>query len=704
MKKVIILSSLLLLLTVSEPIFAQSISKEELQKRIAEKEAAKYMPNTAQIAKTAITGPEQDCPNAIPVCQNIYNQPNSYTGYGSQQEVPTSSCLGVRERNSVWYILTIQTSGNLAFNITPVNMSEDYDFALYNMTGKNCSDIVTGAAPEVRCNFSADPGVTGLSSAGTNPSEPASGPRFSTILPVTAGQTYVLVIDNYSQSQNGYTLDFSPSTAVIFDNVPPMPVSTVTPCGVGTLTLQMSEAVLCSTIASNGSDFLISGPGGPFTVTSASGVLCGTQTSQITINFTPALTIGSPYTLTIKTGTDGNTLQDLCGNFTPVNTTLNFTATPPPASINAPSNVCKNSAFTLTAYPGGATSYSWTKSPSPTVIGTGQTLTQTLSTTGTHTYNVTVTSGTCVQTASVTITVKDAPTANFTYSPASPVACGTPINFTSTSTLLTSCNGLGVVACGFACTLIGGSCQGNALTSYLWSWGDISAPGFGIGASNSQTHTYTSAGTYTVTLTVTDPVTNCPNTITQNVVVVCALPVEQLNFNAYAQKGGAVLHWKTKDLSEVTHYVIEKSLDRGNTFETIGEVSVNGTEQYQFIDKKPNTYDSPILYRLRVVSRDGSFVFSDAKEVIISGEQNDAWVYPNPVLHYDNWNIGLFSTQSQDGEVKIYSTIGQLVYQQNINLIHGNQSITIPAVQEKGTYFVKVRMGNEVKTLPVLIQ
>ncbi|MCS7078279.1 MAG: PKD domain-containing protein [Bacteroidia bacterium] len=685
-------------------LWAQSISKEELQRRIAEKEAARYMPGTAAIAKTAITGPEQDCPNAIPVCTNTYHQPNSYTGIGTQQEVPTTSCLGVRERNSVWYILSVQSSGNLAFNITPVNMSEDYDFAVYNLTGKTCADIVTGAAPEVRCNFSADPGVTGLSSAGTNPSEPASGPKFSSLLPVTAGQTYVLVIDNYSQSQNGYTLDFSPSTATIFDNVAPMPVSTITPCGVGTLTLQMSEAILCTSIASNGSDFLISGPGGPFTVTSASGVLCGTQTSQITINFTPALIMGSTYTLTIKTGTDGNTLQDLCGNFTPVNTTFNFTATPPPASIAGPNFACKNAPFTLTAYPSGATSYSWTKNPSPVVIGTGQTLTQTLSTTGSHTYNVTVTNGTCTQTASITITVRDAPTANFTYTPMSPVTCGTPINFNSTSTLLTSCNGLGIVPCGFSCTLLGGSCQPNSLTSYLWSWGDMTLPNYGIGATNSQTHTYSSAGTYTVTLTVTDPVTSCSNSISQTITVVCALPIEQLNFNALADKSNAVLYWKTKNLPQVTHFVIEKSLDKGHSFEAIAEIPTHPAEYYQFIDKTPNLYDSPILYRLKVYNRDGSFVFSDAKEVIVSGVQNQVWVYPNPVTHYDTWNMHIFSTQEQNAEIQIYSTVGQLIYQQNVSLNRGNQTIHIPTIQERGTYFAKIRIGGDIKTIPILVQ
>ena len=39
-----------------------------------------------------ITGTEQDCSGAINVCQQTYVQPNSYTGYGSVQEV-YNTCL-----------------------------------------------------------------------------------------------------------------------------------------------------------------------------------------------------------------------------------------------------------------------------------------------------------------------------------------------------------------------------------------------------------------------------------------------------------------------------------------------------------------------------------------------------------------------------------------------------------------------------------
>ena len=153
------------------------------------------------------TGPEQQCNSAIPVCQNIYTTSTSYSGNGSTQEIPGNSCLGSNELNSVWYTFTSSSAGNIAFNITPNVLGQDYDFALYNLTGTNCSAISSGALTPIRCNFSATGGVTGLSASGTNASEPASGPNQSTVLATTVGQTYVLIISNYSSSANGYQLN-----------------------------------------------------------------------------------------------------------------------------------------------------------------------------------------------------------------------------------------------------------------------------------------------------------------------------------------------------------------------------------------------------------------------------------------------------------------------------------------------------------------
>src|ERR1051325_4406994 len=96
-----------------------------------------------------ITGPEQDCDHALPVCQEVYVQPQTYQGVGAHDELPPDlSCLENEENNSVWYIFTVTASGMLEFDIAAYNASAnntvDYDFALYNITGKTCANISDG--------------------------------------------------------------------------------------------------------------------------------------------------------------------------------------------------------------------------------------------------------------------------------------------------------------------------------------------------------------------------------------------------------------------------------------------------------------------------------------------------------------------------------------------------------------------------------
>src|ERR1039457_510917 len=107
--------------------------------------------------------PEQDCFNAIYVCSNNYVQSNSYSGFGSIQEVTAAnSCLQYGETNSVWYLFHVINSGLLTFQLTPINPADDYDFVLYNMSHDSCAGIEAGTNHPVRCNYSSTPGATGL--------------------------------------------------------------------------------------------------------------------------------------------------------------------------------------------------------------------------------------------------------------------------------------------------------------------------------------------------------------------------------------------------------------------------------------------------------------------------------------------------------------------------------------------------------------
>ena len=95
-------------------------------------------------------------------------------------------------------------------------------------------------------------------------------------IPVTEGQTFVLYISDWTQSPTGYSLDLSPSTAVIYDDVAPYIFSvdenSVSGCNDTTLNIQYSENITCSGVSPY--LFTIEGPGGPYQVTDVWGAAC----------------------------------------------------------------------------------------------------------------------------------------------------------------------------------------------------------------------------------------------------------------------------------------------------------------------------------------------------------------------------------------------------------------------------------------------
>lgn len=354
------------------------------------------------ISLFAQTPTDQDCLGAIPVCQYTYSQSNSYSGEGNYtNEINTSgcpgSCLLSGELNDVWYIFTVQTSGNLAFNITPNNSSDDYDWAVYNLTNANCSDIYSNSSLQVSCNFSADDGVTGANGGSSMNCADASDGNDNAVIPVTAGQTYVLNVSNFSSTQYGYTLDFGPSTASIFDNIPPVfsSVNQPIPCGATQITFTFSENVMCNSVSA--ADFTLSGPGGPYTITSVVGAACGVgadMENTFTAVVSPAITASGNYQICLV-NTAGS-VADACGNlatpacfsFTVVNITTNIT------TVDA--NCGPNGSSTVTATGGSGTyTYTWSTTPPQT--------TQTASGLSAGTYYVTVSDGSCTAIDTATI-------------------------------------------------------------------------------------------------------------------------------------------------------------------------------------------------------------------------------------------------------------------------------------------------------------
>ncbi|MCF6182694.1 T9SS type B sorting domain-containing protein [Lutibacter sp.] len=171
---------------------------------------------------------QNDCSDAIIVCGNSGYQDLSVTGFGVQ-ELNNSNVCSSKENNSIWFKLTINTSGTLGFTLTPTSNSiyEDFDFFVFG-PDVSCGNI--GQA--IRCSttnpFAAGQGnnLTGMNGTETDTSEGpgTDGNSFIKWLDVVAGQSYFLVVDrpvgtsNFSIEWTG-TATFNQQPT--FDNLTP---------------------------------------------------------------------------------------------------------------------------------------------------------------------------------------------------------------------------------------------------------------------------------------------------------------------------------------------------------------------------------------------------------------------------------------------------------------------------------------------------
>lgn len=269
------------------------------------------MSSLTAFAQTSIS----DCEGAIILCGDLYTETQASFNTGNVYEA-TGACNQGLEQSSVWYTFTVQQAGNLSFILDPANDNDDYDWGLFDITTGGCAGLGT-TSPEVECNSYGVIGLngpTGISTANggsgsTNGPGNLNGPAYNADLPVTVGSTYALVVMNWSNSLEGYTIDFGQSTASLYDQVPPVPISATTDCSNLTVVLTFSEPIVGTSVQPT--DFTVTGPSGTIAVQSVT-ANNPTMADVFTIQLVNQVLIGGTYNLNI-TNTTGF-VEDACGN------------------------------------------------------------------------------------------------------------------------------------------------------------------------------------------------------------------------------------------------------------------------------------------------------------------------------------------------------------------------------------------------------
>ncbi|WP_020538743.1 M12 family metallo-peptidase [Lewinella cohaerens] len=174
------------------------------------------------------------------------------------------------------------------------------------------------------------------------------------------------------------------------------------------------------------------------------------------------------------------------------------------------------------------------------------------------------------------------------------------------------------------------------------------------------------------------------------------LPVEWGTFTAKPLAKEARLDWTTVQEFNNEGFYIERSGD-GRDFYDLAFVASIGDhyelQSYFHFDTRPLPGTS--YYRLRQEDLDGSFTYSDVREVTLLDLTTDWEVYPNPVGHDGQLQVSWLQVEDYFTDFELLSATGQVVRRFEVNASPGwvSDRIDLSGVP-LGVYFLRHQDGS----------
>jgi hypothetical protein len=166
------------------------------------------------------------------------------------------------------------------------------------------------------------------------------------------------------------------------------------------------------------------------------------------------------------------------------------------------------------------------------------------------------------------------------------------------------------------------------------------------------------------------------------------LALKLLTFDANKTVNGSSVTWKVKNEYNYTVFYVERSIDKGETFESIKSIQSSNTGRYSFLDRKPVVGQNQ--YRLKLSDINNNISYSKIVTLYYSqlGNNQNANIdiYPNPTAAVINLSMDQ-SSKTAVYNIKIVNASGIVVKEsvsQQANW-HANVSYLKP-----GTYIVQV--------------
>lgn len=174
------------------------------------------------------------------------------------------------------------------------------------------------------------------------------------------------------------------------------------------------------------------------------------------------------------------------------------------------------------------------------------------------------------------------------------------------------------------------------------------------------------------------------------------LALKLLDFDGRKTSDGSLITWKTSHEYAFTTFFVERSTDKGETFESLGNMMSGSIGKYNFLDSKPVIGQNQ--YRLKLSDLNANISYSKIVTLSYSSHDNDRTakinIYPNPTATFINLAIDPDSKISSCS-IRIMSAGGTVVREGITQQLTWRANI---ANLKPGTYLVQVT-NNRDRTL-----
>lgn len=169
---------------------------------------------------------------------------------------------------------------------------------------------------------------------------------------------------------------------------------------------------------------------------------------------------------------------------------------------------------------------------------------------------------------------------------------------------------------------------------------------------------------------------------------VVALPLNLLSFTAKKAGNSADLNWVTTNEQNIAQFVVERSGD-SKQWNTIGTLKAAGagtsSRSYHLADNHP--FNGINYYRLRIVTLNGDYKFSETRQVAFSGLGNTMTLAPNPSTGHTTLRYA--EPLSEEARLKVWNSVGLLILDQQVPAGTTTHDLDL-SNEAKGIYHISV--------------